>query len=79
MKYFDRFDVEHILKKIKWFIGNKNITADIYRIEAYDSIMCRYFYTEYVKLKGKTLLDYNTAFVLNKYKKKGKIILRCFR
>ena len=43
--------------------------------------MCRYFYIEYVNfmLKGKTLLDYDTAFVLNKCKKKGKIILRCFR
>ena len=30
-------------------------------------------------LKGKTLLDYDTAFALNKCKKKGKIISRCFQ
>ena len=42
--YFDSFGVEHIPKEIRKFIGNKNITANIYRIETYDSIMCRYFY-----------------------------------
>ena len=27
---FDSFDVEHVPKEIKEFIGNKNITADIF-------------------------------------------------
>ena len=31
------------LKKIKEFIGNKNIKTKIFRIQAYDSIMCEYF------------------------------------
>ena len=39
--YFDSFGVEHIAKEIKKFIGSKNIIANIYRIQAYDSIMCR--------------------------------------
>ena len=39
--YFDYFGVEHILKEIKAFINNKNIT-NIFRIQAYDSIMCGY-------------------------------------
>ena len=30
---------EYILKEIKKFVGNKNITANIYRIQAYSSIM----------------------------------------
>ena len=30
-------------KKIKEFIGNKNIKTKIFRIQAYDSIMCEYF------------------------------------
>ena len=37
--YFDSFGVEYILKEIKKLIDNKNITANIYRIQANDSIM----------------------------------------
>ena len=40
--YFDTFAVEHIPKKIKKLIGNKNI-INIYRIQAYNSIICGYF------------------------------------
>ena len=39
MTYFDIFGVEHIPKEIKKFIGNKNITTNIFRIQAYDSVM----------------------------------------
>ena len=38
--YFDSFGVEYIPKEIKTLIGNKNIKANIFRIQAYDSIMC---------------------------------------
>ena len=41
--YFDSFGVEHIPKEIKKFINNKNIIANIFRLQAYDSIMCGYF------------------------------------
>ena len=41
--YFDNFGVEHIPEKIKKLRGNKNIIRNIYRIQAYDSIMCEYF------------------------------------
>ena len=34
--YFDSFGVEHIPKEIKTFISNKNIKANIFRIQAYD-------------------------------------------
>ena len=37
--YFDSFGVEHILKEIRIFISNKNIKTNIFRIQAYDSIM----------------------------------------
>ena len=47
--YCDSFGVEHILKQIKKFIGNKNVKTNIYRIQAYDS-MCRYFYIEFINL-----------------------------
>ena len=41
--YFDSFGVKHIPKEIKTFINNKNITTNIFRIQAYDSIMYGYF------------------------------------
>ena len=41
--HFDGFGVEHITKRIKKFIGNKNIIANISGIQAYDPIMCGYF------------------------------------
>ena len=49
--YFDSFGVDHIPKEITKFINrsstsasrNKNIKANIFRIQAYDSIMCGYF------------------------------------
>ena len=44
--YFDSFGVEHTSKEIKAFINNNNnnnnnksITTNIFRIQAYDSIM----------------------------------------
>ena len=43
LTYFDSFYVEHIPKEIKKIIGNKIIIINIYRIQAYDSIMWRYF------------------------------------
>ena len=43
VKYFDSFGVEHVSKEIKKFINNKNIIANIFRIQVYDSVMCRYF------------------------------------
>ena len=76
--YFDSFGVEHILKGIKTFIGNKNIITNIYRIQANDSIMCGYFCTGFTDfmLKGKSLLDYIDLFSPNIYQKKKKIILQ---
>ena len=38
--YFDSFGIEHIPKEIKKIIGNKDIKANIFRIQAYDSIRC---------------------------------------
>ena len=41
--YFDSFGVEHVPKEIKEFIGNKNIKANIFRIQSNNPIMCGYF------------------------------------
>ena len=50
---------------------NKKIKANIFRIQAYDSIMCGYFCIEFIHfmLKGKTLLDYTNSFSPNDFKK----------
>ena len=56
--YFDSFGVEHILKEIRKFIRTKNIMINIYRIQAYDSVMHRYFCIRFIDFmfKGKSLL-----------------------
>ena len=41
--YSDSFGVEHILKEIIKLIGSKNIITNIYRLQAYGSIMCGCF------------------------------------
>ena len=41
--YFDSFGVEHIPEEIKKFIENKNIKANIFRLQANNSVMCGYF------------------------------------
>ena len=65
--YFDSFGVEHIPKEIKTFIGNKNIKTNIFRIQAYDSIMCGYFCIGFIDfmLKGKSLTDFTNLFSPN--------------
>ena len=79
--YFDSFVIEHIPKEINKFISNKNIISNIFRIQAYDSIMCGYFCIEFINymLKGKTLLDYTNLFFPNDFKKNDQIIQRIFK
>ena len=81
MIYFDSSEVEHIPKEIKKFIGNKNIITNIYRIQAYDSMMRRYFrigFNDFM-LKGKRLLDYNNLSSPNDYENNDKIVLKYFQ
>ena len=59
--YFDSFGVERIPKKLKKFIGNKNIIKNIYRIQAYDSIMSDSIYWLYVK-RQKFVILYKFIF-----------------
>ena len=40
LAYFDSFVVEHIPREIKKFMGGG---TNVYRVQAYDSIMCGYF------------------------------------
>ena len=55
---------------------NKNIMTNIYRIQAYDSIIRGYFCIGFIDfmLKGKTLLDQTNLLFPNDYEKNDKIL-----
>ena len=62
--YFDNFGVQHIPKEIKKFVNNKNIISNIFRIQAYDSVMCGYFCIGFINFmfKGNNLTDFTIFF-----------------
>ena len=66
--------VEYIPKEIKTFIGNK-IKANIYRIQAYDSIMSGYFCIGFADfmLKDKSLIDFTNLFLPITFENNNKI------
>ena len=89
--YFNSFGVEHIPKETRAFIvnnnnnnnsnnNNKNIISNIFRTQAYDSIMCGYFCIGFIDfmLVGKTLTEYTNLFSPNNFKKNDDIILNYF-
>ena len=79
--YFNSFGVEHIPKEINAFINRSlSITTNIFRIQAYDSIMCGYFCIGFIDfmLAGKTLTEFTNLFSPNNFKKNGDIILNYF-
>ena len=78
--YFDSFGVEHTPKEIKTFINNKNTKTNIFRIKAYDSIICGYICIGFIDfmLAGKTLTEHTNLFSLNNFKKNDDIILNHF-
>ena len=63
--YFNSFGVEHVPKEIKEFVGNKNITAKIFRVQANDSVMCGYFCIGFIDfmLAGKKLTDFRNMIL----------------
>ena len=69
--YFDSFGVEHIPREIMKFIARKEIIKNIYRIQAYHSIMCGYFCIGFIKFmfNDKSLTDYTNLFSPNDLKK----------
>ena len=79
--YFDSFGAEHIPKEIKIFLDNKNIQTNIFRIKAYDPIICGYFYIGFIDfmLKGKSLTDFANLFSPNDFKKNDDVILNYFK
>ena len=62
--YFDSFGAEHVPGEIKEFIGNKTIKANIFRVQANNSIMCGYFCNGFIDfmLAGKKLTEFTCLF-----------------
>ena len=78
--YFDSFGVEHIPKEIIKFIVCKKIITNIYRIQAYDSMMCGYFCIGFINFmfNSKSLTDYTNLFSPNDFSKNDDMILNYF-
>ena len=79
--YFDSFGLEHIPKEVKAFInGFLSMTKNIFRIQAYDSIMCGYFCIGFIDfmLAGKTLTDFTNLFSPNSFERNDDIIIKYF-
>ena len=78
--YFDSFGVEHIPKEIKNFIDKSTVVTNVFRIQAFDSVMCGYFYIRFIDFmpKGKTLTYFTKLFSSNNFKKNDDIILKYF-
>ena len=74
--YFDSFGVEHIPEEIKELVGNKNIKANIFRVQANNSITSGYFCIGFIDfmLAGKKLTDYTNMFSPQDFKKNDDII-----
>ena len=74
--YFDSFGVEHIPKEIEIFINESIVVANIFRIQAYDSIMCWYVCIGFIDLMlaDKTLTNFTDLFSPNDFRKNDNII-----
>ena len=74
--YFDGFVVEHVPKEIKIFVDKSIVVANIFRIQAYYSIMCEYFCLGFIDfmLAGETLADFTNLFAPNNFKKNNDLI-----
>ena len=78
--YFDSFGVEHTPKEIRTFIENENLKTNIFRIQAYNSVMPEYFCIEFIDfmLVGKNVTDFTNLFSSNNCLKSNYINLNYF-
>ena len=79
--YFDSFGAEPIPDEIKEFIGNRKIKANIFRVQANNSIMCGYFCIEFIDfmLANEKLTDFTNMFSPYDFGKNDQIILSYFK
>ena len=69
--HFNSFGVEHVPKEIKEFVRIKNIKANIFRVQANNSVMCGYFCIGFMDfmLADKTLTDFTNTFSPHDFEK----------
>ena len=74
--YFDSFGVEHLPKEIEKFTGCKSMITNIFRVQAYDSVMCGYFCIAFIDFmfNDNSLTDFSNHFSPNDFKKNDDII-----
>ena len=75
--YFDSSGVEHAAEEIIELAGNKNIIANIFRVQANNSVMCGYFcigFTDFM-LAGKKLTNFTSMFSPYDFEKNDDTIL----
>ena len=79
--YFDSFGAKHVPKEIKELIGDKNKKANIFWVQANDSVMCGYFCIGFIgfMLSGKKLNDFTYLFSQHDFKKNDNIISYYFK
>ena len=79
--YFDSSGVEHVSEEMKEFIGNKNIKANIFRVQANNSVMYGFFCIEFIDfmLAGKKLTHFTTFFSPHDFDKNDRILLHYFK
>ena len=78
--YFNSFGVEYTSKEIKEFFSDKDVTANIFRVQAYNSI-CGYFCIAFMEhiLKGSNFFDCSRMFFHSNCKNNDNISLKCFK
>ena len=80
MANFDSFGIEHIPQELTIFINNKKVIANIFGVQAYDSITCGYFCIGFIDFmfKGNSLTDVTNLLSPNDFNKNDDIILNYF-
>ena len=75
------FGVEHVPEEIKEFVGNKSIIANIFRVQASNSVMCGYFSKGFIDfmLAGKKFIDFTIMFSAYDFDKNEQVISNYFK
>ena len=79
--YFGSLDVEHVPNGIKIFIDKSAVVGSIFKIQAYDSVICGNFCIGFINfiLKGKSLAAFTNFFLPNSFDKNDDMTLEYFR
>ena len=67
-------------KKLKYYFDKSIVVANIFRIQAHDSVICGYFCIGFIDfmLKDKILTDFTNLFSPNNFDKNDDVILKYF-